>query len=538
MYKAKCSLINDNNNIRCESEIESLNKNNDIIIKEIPKYLILNNKTVYFEKFVDLRTFTIKAGQIQKVKCKEGDNFKFNLINTISSNNIPEEKKIDIKIKTNNSNEEEIKKAYCTIKKSNKYSMTCVSEDKYCPQDIILYEDSIKPNPNSTLFSPNSVFFNDFNEKRTITIKAGKLNKGECHIMGDIGETIEQYSFNFTDNIFTYYVDKEINFKLKIILKDDTESIAKCVFNLSGEDKTISCLADVCPNEGDDIEIKSDPSPIYNVLSPNSIWFEGFSNINTITILMKETGMIIKEKINDQNQLEFIITNNIVNGNKTIETPIEFNLKLYNDKTAICTIGSLSEIILELEPFNITCKANNMNMEDEIEIYEDPHDENIEYYFSGYKDKKTLTLKNGSLIKDINDNNKFIIQNCEFIGDNTNINIKRSINIDVKYDEIVYNTSCDIDSSTIVDKNIDIVCSMPDEIQDLKIISIISSPESFLLSDNITTINFINFKDISLYTLTLGKIFKYGISSTKYEFYLKKQLYLILYQMQNILNYR
>ena len=519
VFNSKCTLFNNDNTIRCELESESLNTNNDIIIIENPQYLILNENTIYFEKFVNLRTYTIKGGQIQKVKCKEGGQFKFNLINTISSNNIPEEKKISIAIKTNNKGN--IKRALCTIKKANKYSMTCISEENYCPQDIILYGDSIKPNPNNTLFSPNSTFFNDFNNKRTVTIKAGKLNKGECHIIGGITDITEQYNFSFTDNIFTYNIDKDITFNLKIILKDETESTAKCVLNLSGKDNTILCNSNVCPNEGDDLEIKADPTPIYNVISPNSIFFEGFSGGNTTTIVMNQTGMIIKKKYNDEKQLEFIITDNYVNGNKPIVVPIKFNLKLYNDKTAICTIGGLSKVISPFILFNISCKVNDMTMEDEIEIYEDPYDDDNDYYFSGYKDKKTLSLKIGSIIRDINDNKKFIIQNNEFIGDISNIKISNTIKIEVKYDQIDYlTTSCIIDSSTIIDKKININCNIPDEITfDPKTISILNNPESFLLSDKITTLNFLNFKNISLYTLTLGKILKKGVSSTKYEFY-------------------
>ena len=63
---------------------------------EVPNYLILNNKAVYFQKFKNLRTFTIIGGQIQKEKCKEGTDFQFNLINSISSEDIPEEKTFEI----------------------------------------------------------------------------------------------------------------------------------------------------------------------------------------------------------------------------------------------------------------------------------------------------------------------------------------------------------------------------------------------------------------------------------------------------------
>ena len=44
---------------------------------------------------------------------------------------------------------------------------------------------------------------------------------------------------------------------------------------------------------------------------------------------------------------------------------------------------------------------------DEIEIIENPILDEYNYYFSGYKNKRTLTLLGGSLIKDENNNKKF-----------------------------------------------------------------------------------------------------------------------------------
>ena len=47
-----------------------------------------------------MRTYTIIAGKIQKGKCvEEGKNYSFNIIQTILSSIIPEEKDIEINVK-------------------------------------------------------------------------------------------------------------------------------------------------------------------------------------------------------------------------------------------------------------------------------------------------------------------------------------------------------------------------------------------------------------------------------------------------------
>jgi hypothetical protein len=89
IYNSTCK-INEDKNIQCESINESLKPENDIIFYENPNYLLLSKKAVYFEKFVGLRTFTIKGGQIQKLKCREsGENYQFNIINSETSEYIP-----------------------------------------------------------------------------------------------------------------------------------------------------------------------------------------------------------------------------------------------------------------------------------------------------------------------------------------------------------------------------------------------------------------------------------------------------------------
>ena len=72
--------------------------------------------------------------------------------------------------------------------------MNCKIEGVICPQDIIIDNNSIQ-NSNISLFSPDTVFLNDFN-RRTFTIKVGKLNK-------IISDNNNQYNFSFTDNTIT-----------------------------------------------------------------------------------------------------------------------------------------------------------------------------------------------------------------------------------------------------------------------------------------------------------------------------------------------
>ena len=78
----------------------------------------MNNKDVYLEKLKDLRTFSIIGGQIQKEKCEKGTDFQFKLINSISSEDISEEKTIEkgvIVINENNKEEIKIKQTVYTI---------------------------------------------------------------------------------------------------------------------------------------------------------------------------------------------------------------------------------------------------------------------------------------------------------------------------------------------------------------------------------------------------------------------------------------
>ena len=275
----------------------------------MPNYHILDDyQTLYFMKFENIRTYTIKAGVINKLICPSEAPYTFNLINT-SSPNIPNEATINIPILIND-NEKYIAK--CTIQNSPLYNMSCKIEDINCPKNIILNNDKI--NPEETLFYPNTTFFNDFNNKRTITIKSGKIQKGQC--------SSSQYHFTFIENKIDYKTDFKINFKLNILL-DLKPYTANCYINISGIDDIIYCRINKCPDSDDDLLILSNPENDYTSMYPNSIFFENFPTKNTTTIVMSNSGLILK------NQDGFIITQNYINENDPIYTSFNVIMKVH-----------------------------------------------------------------------------------------------------------------------------------------------------------------------------------------------------------------
>ena len=116
LYDSQCSIKE--HILECEANIELITSVEDIIILENPNYYIFNNNAIYFVKFKDLRTFTIKAGQIEKLECHS-----FNLKNTISSDNITENITFEILVKEYEEGENH--KVICNIQTSNKYDMNC-----------------------------------------------------------------------------------------------------------------------------------------------------------------------------------------------------------------------------------------------------------------------------------------------------------------------------------------------------------------------------------------------------------------------------
>ena len=496
VFESNC--IFEDNDIRCETESESLKTESDIIITEVPNDLILNNKAVYFQKFKDLRTFSIIGGQIEKEKCEEGKDFQFNLINSISIEDILEEKTFEIDIIIiNENNKEEIKinKTVCTIKNQNKYSMNCFIKDVNCIKEIMLYNSDLKPN--IELYSPHTTYFYDFNKKRTITIRAGKINKGECISLQD---DKQEYSFRFTGNEISYNDDKSININLNIFI-GDIEKTAMCNLNLSNKENPIICFVDICPNKENDISIKNNPDPSYNSFYPNTIYFDNFAMRKTTTIINDITGMIIKGERID-NVFSFIITENKINENDIIENEFNFELNINKGK-AICTVPKVES---KDNKFNISCSTSDLSVEDEIEIIEEPEYE--EYYFSGYKNKKTISLIPGSIIKDL-DNNKFLIIDNNITGEIQKEEIKTYFfKLEIKYNENNDFVECFIEKNEDDDIKISFSIKDPDiDINDIKTVFILNNPEPILLSEKITF--YLNdFKGLIFKTITIGKILK------------------------------
>ena len=490
-YNANCSFNIDTKKIKCEDTDNKLTIDNDIKIKSIPDYIFLNEQTFYFNNFQNKRTYTIKAGLIEKLKCDNEESYTFNIIKT-SSKSIPEETNIEIPI-TFNDNQK--KQAICTIKNSNDYNMTCRINGVKCPTNIIL--SNIQIEPNETVFYPNTLFFNDFNNKRTITIKAGKIKKGKY--------TSSKYSFTFEESEIDYKINSLINFNLQTLINKN-EYTSNCYINISGIDNTIYCEVNANPDNDDDLLIQLNPNSDYRTLYPNSIFFENFVTKNTTTIIKSNTGLIIKE------QNGFVITDNYVKENDIIYNSFNVKIKIKineQEKEAICSIPKVKEN----EIFNINCQIS-YSQDDDIEIIEEPVNDN--YYFYGYKNKKTLTLTAGSIYKE-RINNKFDIINNKFSGKYPLIN-KFEFYLRTKYNnEIEEDTSCSFNTNEVTtDSNIAINCTI-NNYENIKAISILSNPNSVLLNENIT-LYFNNFKDLNLYTLTPGDIIKGKCNSNSFSF--------------------
>ena len=491
-YNANCTFNIDTKKIKCEDSDNKLTIDNDIKIKSMPDYIFLNKQTFYFNNFQNKRTYTIKAGLIEKLKCDNEDSYTFNIIKT-SSKSIPQETNIEIPITINDNQK---KQAICTIKNSNEYNMICVINGVNCPKNIIL--SNIQIEPNETLFYPNTLFFNDFNNKRTIAIKAGTIKKSKF--------ASSKYSFTFEQSEIDYKSNSLINFNLMTLI-DKIEYTSNCYMNISGIDNTIYCEANANPDNDDDLLIQFNPNSDYRTLYPNSIFFENFVTKNTTTIIKSNSGLIIKE------QNGFVITNNYVKENDIIYTSFNVKMKIKineQEKEAICSIPKVKEN----EIFNITCQISYSQNVD-IEIIEEPVNDN--YYFYGYKNKKTLTLTAGSIYKEGINTNKFDIINNKFSGNRPLIN-KYEFYLRTKYNnEIEEDTLCSFNTNEVsTDSSIAINCTISNY-EDIKTISILSNPNYALLNEN-TTLYFNNFNNLNLYTLTPGDIIKGNCNSNSFSF--------------------
>ena len=491
IYKLNCSFNIESQKIECTEEDNRITINDDIIIKSTPKYIPLNNQTIYFQNFINKRTYTIKADQIEKLQCASSGHYYFNILNT-SCPYIPREAIVEIPVLVND-NEDYI--AYCTIKNSANY-MDCVINDIDCPENIILNNERIEPN--ETLFYPNTTFFNDFKNKRTITIKAGKIHKGQC-------EHSTKYHFTFTENEIDYITDSVIIFNLPTSI-NSKQYISNCSINLTSEEKIINCFINTCPEADNFILIESNPTPDYKSLYPNSTFFENFINKNISTILMSKSGVIIKQENG------FILTDNYLNDKiySSFSVTIKVNIS-GEEKDADCLIPEVEKN----EIFEITCTVDYYPEENEIEIIEEPINDN--YNFSGYKNKRTLTLTGGSLYKN-NDNNIFYIYNNTFNGEYPLID-KLGFNLSCRYnDDLERNASCSFNTTQgIIDDKVQINCLTKISDTDIKAISLLNNPTYALMNENVT-LYFKRFENLNLYTFTPGDIIKGQCESNSYSF--------------------
>ena len=202
---SNCYFVENDKYLKCISHDQSLKNETDISIDTWPNYIILNNQTIYFNNKEGLKTYSVIAGKIRKVNCKE-QTYQFNLIANNMPNDIPKGQTFSIDAKLTNTNDidndNESKKANCSIG-DNK--IICKVNVNNCSSVLDIILNDISPVPE------NSIFYYGFNNRRTYTIKAGKINKGNCYLLSD---NSLQYTFSFTNNIITYEKDARFNITL------------------------------------------------------------------------------------------------------------------------------------------------------------------------------------------------------------------------------------------------------------------------------------------------------------------------------------
>ena len=488
IYKLNCLFNNDTKQIECKDDYNKTEINDDIIIKSVPPYIILNNKTIYFQNFENKRTYTITAKQIEKLSCDSTEHYNFNIFT--SNQEIPEEATVEIQVIINDT---ENYNATCSIKNSANY-MNCTIYNIACPKNIILKNE--RKMINESLFYPNTTFFYDFYNRSTITIKAGKMRKGHCED--------SSYHFTFEENEFDL-INSNITFNLSTLI-DSKQFISNCSIDLANKNNIINCFIDSCPETDNYILIESNPKSDYISLYPNSIFFEEFVNKTALTITMQESGMIIKQ------QNGFILSDNYLNDNIDTSFNVSIRVKISEDeKEANCLIPEVEKN----KTFEIICTLDNYYEKNEIEILEEPINEN--YNFSGYKNKRTLTLKGGSLYKEEN-NNIFHIKNNTFNGDYPEM-VKVEFNLNCSYNKNSQkNASCYFNTTKdIIESKIQINCLTNIDNMDIETISLLSNPSYIRMNENIT-LYFTNFENLNLYTLTPGDIIKGQCDSNSFSF--------------------
>jgi len=150
----------------------------------MPKYSKLNDyQTLYFNNFLNLRVYTIKAGLIEKLPCRSEPPYTFNLIDT-SSLNIPNEVIIDIPVLINN---DENYIAKCLVKNSERYNMSCNISDikcNNCLNDICIKNCSVKCKFCSKLYCNKCTLVCSICKKNTAVIFINKINGNESSVEG------------------------------------------------------------------------------------------------------------------------------------------------------------------------------------------------------------------------------------------------------------------------------------------------------------------------------------------------------------------
>jgi len=271
----RCFLFN--TLISCSFEAsESLIENEyDITIKDgfsIPLY----NTTILKSKLEGYSTYTVKAGKIQKLSSKTEEDVSFNIIDITKTLNL------DIKNITFNyyiyykkdiQDKHEIK---CSLKDN---IINCVIEgEKNYPEDIVFPSED----PEIMNLNKYSIFFENFKNKRTFTIRPGNLVINQCK-----KDNENSYlEFEFLNNIMP---DEEIvfttNFELNVTINEEGNIKADCVFTYDNNKITyLTCKAKYDCKEENELII-DDNDTIEKFININNmditIYFEGFSNIES-----------------------------------------------------------------------------------------------------------------------------------------------------------------------------------------------------------------------------------------------------------------
>ena len=502
-----CSI--NNGLIDCYFDIdEIINENFDIILESNYSEFRKDRILYALQNYAGIRTYTIKADKIKKLPCDNNLNYQFQI--EVESPYI-EQIYFNLNVSFRNENEKE-NIANCSL--NNNYINCTILEEGNCSKDIIISNITIMPN--KEFDGKNTFYFENFEGKRTLTIRPGKLSKGICNK--------NRLEFQFFNNNIPNEEQFNGEFQLEILIKEETyNSICNYLLN-EIQNNNITCFVENYNCLDDEIISigNKDPEPDYNSSELISIYFEGFANIKyQICINIKKEGMILK---NENEKNKFYLTNNQIINNQAINESSNFNLgikisniqeKKEKEIVATCTIPVIQNYN---EEFDIECTLKgDISEEDEIIIIEEP--ENGIFDFSGYKNRRTLALYGGHLEKDNNANN-FMLINNKFTGEVPNLtNEIIQFNI-TNSDDIPNIAICSFNINSLKDDYIiDMYCEIEntDDPYDTKTISILNNPNIIPFSEGIT-LYFNKFSELSIHTLTLGNILKNENDLDQYQF--------------------